>query len=192
MGSKWTRPRWIPYFVLCKIFTCPYWPHWLDIRIFFFLLFQSMIGHCLGAAGGLEAIASIKAIQTSWLHPTINQFVRFNFVCFIFLSFYDFVTWHVIYLLWYCRTQSLQLSLTQLQILSNNMKSTLVSFLWFMHFFVMICGVSYYELTDSNLLLLLCAAISNSFGFGGHNSVVAFSAFKPWIYENNKPMCVAS
>jgi 3-oxoacyl-(acyl-carrier-protein) synthase len=36
---------------------------------------QSMIGHCLGAAGGLEAIATIKAIQTGWLHPSINQFV---------------------------------------------------------------------------------------------------------------------
>jgi hypothetical protein len=36
-----------------------------------------MIGHCLGAAGGLEAIATIKAIETGWLHPTINQFVRF-------------------------------------------------------------------------------------------------------------------
>ncbi|GAV66455.1 ketoacyl-synt domain-containing protein/MCM domain-containing protein/Ketoacyl-synt_C domain-containing protein [Cephalotus follicularis] len=35
---------------------------------------KSMIGHCLGAAGGLEAIASIKAITTGWLHPTINQF----------------------------------------------------------------------------------------------------------------------
>jgi 3-oxoacyl-[acyl-carrier-protein] synthase II len=33
-----------------------------------------MIGHCLGAAGGLEAIATIKAIETGWLHPTINQF----------------------------------------------------------------------------------------------------------------------
>jgi 3-oxoacyl-[acyl-carrier-protein] synthase II len=32
-----------------------------------------MIGHCLGAAGGLEAIATIKAITTGWLHPTINQ-----------------------------------------------------------------------------------------------------------------------
>jgi 3-oxoacyl-[acyl-carrier-protein] synthase II len=37
---------------------------------------KSMIGHCLGAAGGLEAIATIKAIETGWLHPTINQFVR--------------------------------------------------------------------------------------------------------------------
>ena len=36
---------------------------------------QSMIGHCLGAAGGIEAIATIKAITTGWIHPTINQFV---------------------------------------------------------------------------------------------------------------------
>lgn len=41
-----------------------------------FVLYQSMIGHCLGAAGGLEAIATVKAITTGWLHPTINQFVR--------------------------------------------------------------------------------------------------------------------
>ena len=33
---------------------------------------KSMIGHCLGAAGGLEAIAVIKAIETDYLHPTIN------------------------------------------------------------------------------------------------------------------------
>jgi 3-oxoacyl-(acyl-carrier-protein) synthase len=39
---------------------------------------QSMIGHCLGAAGGLEAIATIKAITTGWVHPTINQFVSFQ------------------------------------------------------------------------------------------------------------------
>ncbi|KAF7007140.1 hypothetical protein CFC21_022100, partial [Triticum aestivum] len=35
---------------------------------------KSMIGHSLGAAGGLEAIATIKAITTGWVHPTINQF----------------------------------------------------------------------------------------------------------------------
>ena len=40
-----------------------------------FFLFQSMIGHCLGASGGLEAIATVKAITTGWLHPSINQFV---------------------------------------------------------------------------------------------------------------------
>lgn len=33
---------------------------------------KSMIGHSLGAAGGLEAVACIKAIQTGFVHPTIN------------------------------------------------------------------------------------------------------------------------
>lgn len=33
---------------------------------------KSMIGHSLGAAGGMEAIATIKAIQTGFVHPTIN------------------------------------------------------------------------------------------------------------------------
>ncbi|KAF7150881.1 hypothetical protein RHSIM_Rhsim02G0247500 [Rhododendron simsii] len=35
---------------------------------------KSMTGLALGAAGGLEAIATIKAINTGWLHPTINQY----------------------------------------------------------------------------------------------------------------------
>ncbi len=33
---------------------------------------KSMIGHCLGAAGSLEAIAIIKSIETRKLHPSIN------------------------------------------------------------------------------------------------------------------------
>lgn len=33
---------------------------------------KSLIGHGLGAAGGLEAIATIKAIETGKIHPTIN------------------------------------------------------------------------------------------------------------------------
>jgi 3-oxoacyl-[acyl-carrier-protein] synthase II len=33
---------------------------------------KSMTGHCLGAAGGIEAIATIKALQTGIIHPTIN------------------------------------------------------------------------------------------------------------------------
>ena len=33
---------------------------------------KSMIGHCLGAAGGLEAVATIKALLTHMVHPTIN------------------------------------------------------------------------------------------------------------------------
>lgn len=34
---------------------------------------KSLIGHCLGAAGGIEAIATIMAIQTGKLHPTLNM-----------------------------------------------------------------------------------------------------------------------
>jgi len=79
---------------------------------------KSMIGHCLGAAGGLEAIATIKAITTGWLHPSINQFNPEPAV--------DFDT-------------------------VANVKQQ-------------------HEIN---------VGISNSFGFGGHNSVVAFSAFRP-------------
>ncbi|KAM7279904.1 hypothetical protein ACFE04_007038 [Oxalis oulophora] len=35
---------------------------------------KSMIGHGMGASGGFEAIATIRAINTGWLHPTINQY----------------------------------------------------------------------------------------------------------------------
>ncbi|CAF1919439.1 unnamed protein product [Brassica oleracea var. botrytis] len=76
------------------------------------------IRHCLGAAGGLEAIVTMKAINTGWLHPSINQFNPEPVV--------DFDT------------------------VANEKKQHEVN-----------------------------VAISNSFGFGGHNSVVAFSAFKP-------------
>ena len=33
---------------------------------------KSMIGHLLGAAGGVEAVATIKMLQTGKIHPTIN------------------------------------------------------------------------------------------------------------------------
>lgn len=33
---------------------------------------KSMIGHCLGAAGGLEAVATLMAFKTGEIHPTIN------------------------------------------------------------------------------------------------------------------------
>lgn len=36
------------------------------------------------------------------------------------------------------------------------------------------------DLINYSLAFHMFSAISNSFGFGGHNSVVAFSAFKPW------------
>lgn len=34
---------------------------------------KSMIGHTLGAAGGVEAIAVVKMLETGKIHPTINQ-----------------------------------------------------------------------------------------------------------------------
>ncbi|XP_010915981.1 3-oxoacyl-[acyl-carrier-protein] synthase I, chloroplastic [Elaeis guineensis] len=79
---------------------------------------KSMIGHCLGAAGGLEAIATIKAITTGWLHPTINQ-------------------------------NNLEPDVT-IDTVPNVKKKHEVN-----------------------------VAISNSFGFGGHNSVVVFAPFMP-------------
>ncbi len=33
---------------------------------------KSLIGHCLGAAGGLEVIASMQAIEENYIHPTLN------------------------------------------------------------------------------------------------------------------------
>jgi 3-oxoacyl-(acyl-carrier-protein) synthase len=33
---------------------------------------KSMIGHCMGASGTLEAIACVKSIQDGVIHPTIN------------------------------------------------------------------------------------------------------------------------
>ena len=33
---------------------------------------KSMIGHAMGAAGALEAVACVLAIEKGWLPPTIN------------------------------------------------------------------------------------------------------------------------
>lgn len=37
---------------------------------------KSMLGHCLGAAAGVEAIATVMAIKRGEVHPTINHTVR--------------------------------------------------------------------------------------------------------------------
>ncbi|XAR52200.1 hypothetical protein NMG60_11020141 [Bertholletia excelsa] len=79
---------------------------------------KSMIGHAIGAAGGLEAIATVKAITTGWLHPTINQY-------------------------------NLEPEVT-IDTVPNAKKKHEVN-----------------------------VAISNSFGFGGHNSVLVFAPFTP-------------
>lgn len=78
---------------------------------------KSMIGHCLGAAGGIEAIATIQAIRTGKLHPTINLDNPEEE-----LSDFDAVT---------------------------QMESHVVD-----------------------------AALSNSFGFGGHNSTLIFAPYR--------------
>ncbi|KAK4365512.1 hypothetical protein RND71_016870 [Anisodus tanguticus] len=80
---------------------------------------KSMIGHGLGAAGGIEAIATIKAIKTGWLHPTINQY-----------------------------NLEPQVDIDTVPNVKKQHKVNVV-------------------------------CISNSFGFGGHNSVVVFAPYKP-------------
>ncbi len=79
---------------------------------------KSMIGHCLGAAGGMESIAVIQAIQTKKLHPTIN-------------------------------TDDIEPEVEEFDIVRNEAVS---------------CEVK--------------AALSNSFGFGGHNSTLVFGPYK--------------
>jgi 3-oxoacyl-[acyl-carrier-protein] synthase II len=79
---------------------------------------KSLIGHCLGAAGGLEAVATIKAIQTGMLHPTINL-------------------------------QNPEPALEGFDVIPNVAKAHKIT-----------------------------AALSNSFGFGGHNSSLVFAPYK--------------
>lgn len=79
---------------------------------------KSMIGHCLGAAGGMEAIATIQAIRTGYVHPTINH-------------------------------ESPIEEVHDLDVVPN-----------------------------SKAKHDIVVGISNSFGFGGHNSVVAFAPFR--------------
>ncbi len=78
---------------------------------------KSMIGHCLGAAGGIEAIATVMAIQTGMLHPTINS-------------------------------ENLEPAVAGVNIVSSVAAP---------------CQVR--------------AALSNSFGFGGHNSSLIFAPY---------------
>ncbi len=80
---------------------------------------KSMIGHCLGAAGGLEAVATIQAIRTGMLHPTINL-------------------------------ENPEEAVADLDLVPNVAKAHSVS-----------------------------AALSNSFGFGGHNSTLIFAPYTP-------------
>ncbi len=80
---------------------------------------KSMTGHCLGAAGGIEAIATIKAIETGMLHPTINL-------------------------------EDPEEELGEIDVVPNVAKPHKVT-----------------------------GALSNSFGFGGHNSALIFAPYHP-------------
>ena len=80
---------------------------------------KSMIGHCLGAAGGLEAIATAMAIKTGKIHPTINL-------------------------------DDPEPRLGEIDPVAHTMQEHAVN-----------------------------VALSNSFGFGGHNSTVVFAPFRP-------------
>jgi 3-oxoacyl-[acyl-carrier-protein] synthase II len=80
---------------------------------------KSMIGHCLGAAGGIEAVAVLKAIQTGMIHPTIN-------------------------------VDNPEEELDGIDIVPHKAKAHKVK-----------------------------VAISNSFGFGGHNSTLVFGPYVP-------------
>eukprot|EP00884_Botryococcus_braunii_P010889 jgi/Botrbrau1/19801/Bobra.0124s0048.2 len=79
---------------------------------------KSMIGHLLGGAGAVEAVATVQAIRTGWLHPTLNVDDPEDLV--------------------------------DMSLIVGKEKQQL----------------------DVNV------ALSNSFGFGGHNSSVLFRAFK--------------
>lgn len=79
---------------------------------------KSMTGHCLGAAGGIEAIATIQAIRTGKLHPTINL-------------------------------DAPEAALQDLDIVGKEAQDWQVN-----------------------------VALSNSFGFGGHNSTIVFAAYR--------------
>lgn len=79
---------------------------------------KSLIGHALGAAGGIEAVAVVKAIETGKLHPTLN-----------------------------CDNPDELLS-----------------------------GIDIVK--DKAIEHQVDVAASNSFGFGGHNSVLLFAPYK--------------
>ncbi|MBI3236622.1 MAG: beta-ketoacyl-ACP synthase II [Chlamydiales bacterium] len=80
---------------------------------------KSMIGHCLGAAGGIEAIATIQAIRTGKLHPTINL-------------------------------EEPEEELAGIDVVAGSFQEHQID-----------------------------VALSNSFGFGGHNSSLLFAAYQP-------------
>jgi 3-oxoacyl-[acyl-carrier-protein] synthase II len=83
---------------------------------------KSMIGHCLGAAGGIEAIAVVKAITDGVVHPTIN--------------------------------------------LENPEP-----------------GILAFQAPTAQKKIKIDAALSNSFGFGGHNATIVLGSLRKGNHE---------
>lgn len=79
---------------------------------------KSMTGHCLGAAAGIEAVATIQAILTGQIHPTINL-------------------------------EDPEECIQDLDVVRHAQKHQ------------------------------IDVALSNSFGFGGHNSSILFAPYRP-------------
>lgn len=79
---------------------------------------KSMTGHCLGAAGGLEAVATVMAIKTGKVHPTINL-------------------------------EEVEDEVKGIDLVAGKAKEHKIT-----------------------------AALSNSFGFGGHNSTLVFAPYR--------------
>lgn len=134
---------------------------------------KSMIGHCLGAAGGMEAIATIQAIRTGWVHPTINH-VRARAggggaaaprragtpqvplpalprlpCCFLGLPAPNPTSTSISAAPPFCLQENPIEEVDGINVVPNTKQQ--------------------HDIT---------VGISNSFGFGGHNSVVAFAPFK--------------
>ncbi|KAJ4851582.1 3-oxoacyl-[acyl-carrier-protein] synthase I, chloroplastic [Turnera subulata] len=124
---------------------------------------KSMIGHGLGAAGGLEAIATIKAINTGWLHPTINQD---NLEPDVTIDTVPNVK----------KQHEVNVGKCSVLFQFSPFPSAARHIIMFVipQFFMLI-----FHCCLTNSISLFIAAISNSFGFGGHNSVVVFAPFTP-------------
>uniref|UniRef100_A0A7N2N6F5 beta-ketoacyl-[acyl-carrier-protein] synthase I n=1 Tax=Quercus lobata TaxID=97700 RepID=A0A7N2N6F5_QUELO len=121
---------------------------------------KSMIGHLLGAAGAVEAVAAIQAIRTGWVHPNVNlENPDEGVVCLPTASFVTFCLYRDIPC-HYVSSNHDELSTG----LSNDVNISI---------------------QDKNVLvgpkkerLNVKAALSNSFGFGGHNSSIIFAPYK--------------
>ncbi len=144
---------------------------------------KSMIGHCLGAAGGMEAVATIKAITTGWLHPTINH-VRPS-LCNTTPERHSCVL---------CRLAPCAVSHFQKATMARQNQTHILAPQdskfddWVTRVAketLAPAQVDPIEETDGidcvpneKKQLAVTAGLSSSFGFGGHNSVVCFAPFE--------------